>query len=141
MDFRDIDNIPGFYLTAKMNGTLAQSNGNYGHIFTTHTPCDVMWICAKWAGKGSDAGTVTLDVRRVVDGQAVSGGTSLLKTLFNLKATEDTNYEREGVQLKNTQLNPGEGLGLYASGTLTDLANVVVTLYLKQEGFGFGKLR
>jgi hypothetical protein len=78
---------------------------------------------------GSDGGAVTLQLKRLKGTDAPSAGDALLSAGFNCKGTANT------VQVgaltgttANLTLAKGDRLGFDYTGTLTALANVVVTV-------------
>lgn len=82
------------------------------------------------ATAGSDAGAVTLQIERLQGTEAIGSGDNVLTTAFNMKATADT--VQTGV-LTVTTMSQGDRLALNYTGTLTDLANVAVTIKYEDQ--------
>ena len=101
---------------------------------------EVMWVAESHIVAGTNAGAVTMDVVKLTSGQAVASGVSILTAEFDMKSTANTPVQKQGKDLANTrQLKNGERLALDFTGTLTDLAGVQVTLYLKNLARGHYK--
>ena len=129
-----LDAKDGFFITASAFGASDLP------FFIARQPCEVLWVAESHIVAGSDAGAVTLDIVKLTSGQAVASGTSILTTTFDMKSTANTPVQKEGGELANTrQLVNGERLALDFTGTLTDLAGVQVTLYLKNLARGHYK--
>lgn len=88
---------------------------------------------------GTDGGAVTMDVTKASSGTAVSAGTSLLQSEFDLKATAATNVRKTTansglVTAQGTRtLTAGQALGLNFTGTLTSVAGLTVTAVLTMQ--------
>jgi hypothetical protein len=81
---------------------------------------------------GNDVGAVALQVEKLTDGTARGAGIDLLATAFNLKATANTLQTGTLVSANSSlTFNTTDYLALKTSGTLTSLADVVVTIKIK----------
>ena len=130
----------GKYITYSVYGTTAQTATNYGIMFIARHPIEVMRITETHAVAGSDAGAVTLDVKKADSGVAIASGITLLSSTFNLKSTANTPVTKEGVNLSNDRiLIEGDRIGLVVSGTLTALSDVHITIYYKEINTGYIK--
>ncbi|HOR29942.1 MAG TPA: hypothetical protein PLW71_00970 [Candidatus Syntrophosphaera thermopropionivorans] len=128
----------GKYITHSVYGTTAQTATNYGIMFIARHPIEVMRITETHAVAGSDAGAVTLDVKKAGSGVAIASGTTLLSSTFNLKSTANTPVIKEGIDLSNSRvLIEGDRIGLVATGTLTALSDVHITIYYKEINQGY----
>jgi len=128
----------GKYITHSLFGTTAQTATNYGIIFVARHPIEIMRITETHSTAGSDAGTVTLDVKKAGSGVAIASGTTLLTSTFNLKSTANTPVIKEGVNLSaNRVLKEGDRIGLVSSGTLTALTDVQITIYYSETNQGY----
>lgn len=144
MDYQDIDNKFGVCISISVPGTSAATSTNYPFIITARYPMEVTYISEKHETAGSDVGTVTLDIVKVADGSAISTGSSVLLTAFNLKAAANTLIEKSGTALVTTtvrgvgyrQIQQKDSFALKTSGTLTAVAGVHVNLYLMPLGRG-----
>lgn len=133
--YEDISNKIGVVITRDYPSTDAQTATNFGYIFTTPFPCEVLSVIEKH----DIAGTVSpvLDVLKVPNGTTLGSGISILATTFDLTSTADTAVMKQGLTLNtNRSLSPLDSIALKMTGTLTTLEGVVVTLYLKPLGRG-----
>lgn len=82
---------------------------------------------------GTDAGAVTLMVKKVPSGTAKASGTDMLAAGLNLKSTIDTN---QAGALNATAANytgaAGDGIALVSTGTLTAVDGVSVAVEIKR---------
>ena len=137
VDFQNIINKDGYYFTAKVQGTSAATSGNYGIFATVRYPIQILRVVERHEVIGSDAGAVTLDVVIVDNGSAISTGTSILASTFDLKGTANTLQIKEKRTLSSTRLvEPNQSLALETSGTLTAVAGVSVTVYYQPYSRG-----
>jgi hypothetical protein len=137
MKYEEINNKIGVLIFRDFPSTTAQTATNYGYIFTSPFPFEVLSVIEKHDIAGTDGGSVTLDVRKVPNGTTLGSGTSILKSTFNLKSTADTAVIKQGVDLgSNRTFNPKDSISLTTSGTLTSLEGVQVTIYIKPTGRG-----
>lgn len=87
---------------------------------------------------GTDGSAVTGDLVRAASGTALSGGTSVDVTTFNLKSTAATPVSKtvSNGGLKTTQagrtIAKGSRLGWVYTGTLTGLEGVCVTVVMRR---------
>jgi hypothetical protein len=128
----------GKYITHSLFGTTAQTAANYGIIFTARNPIEILRITETHSTAGSDAGAVTLDIKKAGSGVAIASGVTLLTSTFNLKSTANTPVIKEGVNLSaNRVLKEGDRIGLVSSGTLTALTDVQITIYYSEINQGY----
>jgi len=113
-------------------GTLAATSGNYGVFFIAPYKCVFKAATEVHSGLGTDSGAVTLNVEKLTGTAATGGGTSLLATGFNLKATINTVQKGTLKTIANTNFNLaiGDRLGLVLTGTPTSVNHVVVMVTL-----------
>jgi len=104
---------------------------NYDVFFTAYRPYTIAAIVETHRVLGTDAGAVTLNVEKLTSGQALDAGTAICVTAFNLKSTINTPVTKDGVAFSDVLIAPGDRLALKDSGTLTAVAGVSVTIYLK----------
>lgn len=140
MQFQELENKDSFITSITIPGTSATTSGNYGYVLTARLGVEVIGVAEKHETAGSDGGAVTLDVVKVPNGSAISAGTSILASTFNLKSTANTNVYKEGKNLTTTRfgrtLEPNESIGLRTSGTLTAVAGVHVCIYYRPVNQG-----
>lgn len=128
----------GKYITHSIYGATSQTATNYGIMFIARHPIEIIRITETHAVAGSDAGAVTLDVLKAGSGVAIASGTTLLSSTFNLKSTANTPVIKEGMDLSiDRVLIEGDRIGLVATGTLTALSDVHITIYYKEINQGY----
>jgi len=132
--FENILNKDPFPITVRVEG--ATTAGNYGVFFHARMAYEIIYIAESHTVAGSDAGAVTLNIERLSGTEALDSGDEILVTAFDLKGTANTVSEKKGTALQNTKLSPGDRLALKDSGTLTAVAGVCVTLFIKPIGKG-----
>jgi len=137
VEFQDIDNKDGFFITATLNDTAAATAANYGVLFTAlKRKYEVMVVGEIHGTAGTNAGAVTLQLEKLTGTTAKGSGSNILVTAFDLKGTINTLVKKEGVDLTGKTLDVGDRLAWKTSGTLTSVANVHITVYLKPLGRG-----
>jgi hypothetical protein len=134
-------------VNAFVPGTSAATAGNYGVFFTADSPItqidssaagtekvyEVVSVKERHETAGSDAGAVTLMLKKVPSGTAKGFGTDMLSAGINLKATADTIQTGAlSATTANLRLAPGDSLALVTTGTLTALVGVHVQVELKR---------
>ena len=128
----------GKYITHSVYGATAQTATNYGIIFVARHPIEIMRIIETHAVAGSNAGAVTLDVKKAGSGVAIASGISLLGSTFNLKSTANTPTIKEGLNLSSSRLlKENDRIELVVAGTLTALSDVNVIIYYKETNQGY----
>lgn len=131
----DIGNKVGVLVFRDFPSTTAQTSTNYGYIFTSPFPFEILSVIEKH----DVAGTVnpTLDVLKVPNGTTLGSGVSILASTFDLTSTADTSVLKLGLDLNTSRsFNPLDSIALKVSGTLTTLEGVQVTIYIKPNGRG-----
>ena len=136
VDFLSIDNKDGFYVFGSLPGTIAATATNYGVIFIAMRPCEILKVSEAHTNAGSDA-TAALNIERLSGTESLNSGDEVLVADINLNTgAADTVITRSGVALQNTILVAGDRLAIKDIGTLTAVAGVCVTIYLKPLGKG-----
>lgn len=104
-------------------------------IYVANRPVRVKSIWVSIGTIGSDAGAVTLDVKKAGSGTAISGGTSVLSATANLKSSALVNTPTAlGLAAAATlALAAGDALGIDFTGTLTAVTDVLVTVELEAD--------
>lgn len=105
-------------------------------IFVATGDFEVVGVSEVHDVAGTDAGAVTLDVKKCASGTAVAGGTSVLASTFSLKSTVDVPVNKTigngGIAASPTRIvRSGESLALDIAGVTTAVAGVAVTVWLK----------
>ncbi len=132
------------FVTSHVFGTAAGTSSNYGHFFTNTfnvggggitniqtNGLQVISISEVHGQAGTDAGDVTVSLKLLDPGDAsISGGVTIVT--FSLKTTAN-NLSLATIQLGKTPATifPGQRLALQTSGTLTAVADVLVTVLLQ----------
>lgn len=115
--------VPGGVAAGDFDGRLFQADRAY----------EVVAVREQHQTAGSDAGAVTVMVKKAPSGTAKASGTDILAAGINLKATADTIQSPAlHATATNYQLAAGDSLGLVTTGTLTAVDGVSVTVYLKK---------
>lgn len=128
-EYQDLNNKDGFYIVISLPGTLSATTGNYNHFFIARHPLEIMWVSYVHSAVAT-VGTPTLNVQRLTSGVAAGSGDNILVIGFDTTAPANVPQTKQGKDLtKNTILIEGDRLALVPTGTLTNLSNVVVTVY------------
>lgn len=141
-EFKDIKNKDPFTAYAIVQDTSAATTANYGVFFTAMFPCEFLAAAEAHKTAGTDGSAVTLNIEKLTTGQALGAGVNLLSTAFNLKSTANTPQFAPSSSnlLTSTVLDrvlaKGDRLALRPSGTLTTVAHVSVTAFIKPTSKG-----
>lgn len=115
-------NVPGGAVAADYDGVPFIADKKY----------EVVVVKERHGAVGTDAGAVTLMVKKVPSGTAKAAGTDVLAAGINLKAAANTAQDGTlHATLANKQLAAGDGLGLEPTGVLTAVDAVGVTVWIK----------
>ena len=122
-----------FTVTAVLAGDAPATATNYGKFFTAPFKCKVVKVQCVW-GVASTSGTI--NVERLQGTEALDAGDALLTDNTNAgfltSATADTvTTGTLTTTTANLELSVGNRLALKDAGTLTSMADVVVTVTLK----------
>ena len=119
-------------------GASAQTAANFTTpFFIANRTYQVVQVIERHETAGTDAGSVTLMLKKVASGTAPSSGTDVLSAGISLKATANTNqtitstsstYIKRG---SSSILTSGNALSLVTTGTLTALVGVTVHVLLR----------
>lgn len=135
IDYSEITNKDGFYITINLAGVLSQTSGYYGVFFTAYKACEVSAVVETHSVAGSS--TPTLQIEKLGSGVALGSGDTILASSFSLNSTANTPIMKRGYDLTNKRgLEYMDRLALKVSGTLTALEGVSVTIYLKPRKKG-----
>ena len=140
-EVKNIQNKDPFCVSETIQDTAAATAANYGVFFTASFPCEVMAIAESHKTAGTNAGAVTVNVEKLTSGQALDAGITLLATAFDLKGTINVPVFAPSstyafVISTARQLDRGHRLALKDAGTLTAVAHVNVSVFLKPLGKG-----
>lgn len=119
--------------SVRLKDTDAATAANYGMFFVADRTYEVVAITEVHGTAGSDASAVTLQIQRLQGTEAIGSGDDLLSSAFDLKGTADTvQFGTLTADKSVLVLERGDRLSLEDSGTLTAVANLQVTVLLKQ---------
>lgn len=122
-----------FIVSHTLYGTSAATAGNYSTFLNVPYPFEVLGIQESHSVAGTNAGDVTLQVEKLTGTTAPGSGLNLLATPFNLKATANTVYQGSLTTTRSTRnFVAGDRMAIELTGTPTDVANLVVTLWLRR---------
>ncbi len=141
IQFDEIQNKDSYVQCITIPGTSATTSTNYGYILTAREiALEIIGVSEKHETAGSDGGSVTLDIIKVLDGSAISTGTTILVAPFNLKSTANTNVLKRGRDLSTASqiryLQIGESVALKTTGILTAVAGVHICVYYRPVNNG-----
>ena len=131
--FENIENKDMQNVTVRLKGSDAATAGNYGAFFIATRPYEVMEVHAVWSTASTSG---TLMVERLQGTTAEGSGDDVLTSTIDMSGTANTVVSRKTTDLQNRQLATGDRLALEDGGTLTNQANLVVTVLLKPAGKG-----
>lgn len=117
----------------RLEGTSAATALNYSApFFIAQRDYYLISVTERHEVAGSDAGAVTMMLKKVPSGTAPGSGTDMLSAGFNLKATADTNQEGTLVTTAGGLTIPrGYSLSFLLTGTPTAVQGVTASVILK----------
>jgi len=128
IDFVDLKNR-SMVLSYTLFGATPQTAGNYSSFFIAPYAMTVTQI--QEVHTVTNGGALTLYVEKLTGTTAPASGINLMANTFNLNATANINQTAKlSPTVTVIQLNAGDRLGLVKTGTLTNIANLTVTLIL-----------
>ena len=104
-------------------------------LFVADCDCEIVSATEVHEVLGTDGGAVSADIVKASDGTALSGGTSLLASTFNLKGTINTVQSRKvapGTLATDRTIRAGQRVGINFVGTMTAVAGVNITVILRR---------
>lgn len=137
--WEDVQRKDLMVLQANLPGTMPATAGNYSVFFNAYKPIIVTAVMESHQTLGTDAGAVTLNIEKLLSGQAPGAGVDLLVTGFSLKSTINTSVLKRGTDFQRTTkssdgvfattLSPMDRLALHLTGTPTAVASLSVTIF------------
>jgi hypothetical protein len=119
-----------FFKTYVLAGVLPATGTNYGAFFTAPYGVTVVSIRER---HGTATTSGTLDIKKAPSGTSLAGGTSVLSGTISTAGAADTNVSGSlSATAANRALAAGDSLGAVAGGTLTNGANMVITVELRR---------
>lgn len=106
-------------------------------LFTADADCEIVYAAERHETLGTDAGSVSLAIKKASSGTSISGGTNLLAASqeFNLKAAINTTQVRSksaGNLAADRVILAGQCVGLDFVGVMTAVTGVSVTVVLRR---------
>lgn len=124
----------GFEIHFFLPGTAAATAANYSTFYTVDRNCVLGRVRVSFAAASTSG---TLQIERLSGTEAPGSGDNILRSTFDLSATANTVYTKKfATELTNNTLLPGDRLAFVDGGTLTNLTNLAVTLYLYPKNKG-----
>lgn len=118
-----------------INFAIPENAGAVDSVLIAAADCQLELVFASESHitAGTNGGAVTLDVKKASSGTAVTSGTSLLASTFDLKSTANTPVVKKvangGLAARPTRyVSPGQQVGIDFTGTLTSYVGGAVTL-------------
>ena len=135
IDVSNIGNKYGDVIHFGLMGTDAATTGNYGVIpFIAPYAIEVIQVAVAYSTASTSG---TLQIEMLEDGVAAGSGDSLLESTISLSSTANTAIVRKGRELTSTRTLEAKGrIGLVDGGTLTNLDNLIVSIYYKPRNRG-----
>lgn len=120
-----------FPVVKQLQGTVPASAANYGIVFISDRDhYEVVSVSIVFTTAGSSDGT--LQIERLQGTETISNGDDLLSSTLDLTATANTVQHGTLIADKNTlTLSKGDRLALQDAGTLTSIAGLQVTIFLR----------
>lgn len=131
--FEQIENKDMQSETVRLKGSDAATAGNYGAFFVASRPYEIMEVRAVWSTASTSG---TLMVERLQGTTAEGSGDDILASTIDMSGTANTVVTRKTTDLQNRLLDAGDRLALEDGGTLTNQANLVVTILYKPRSKG-----
>lgn len=131
--YEQIENKDMQSVTVHLKNTEPATAANYGAFFIASRPYEVMEIRAVWSTASTSG---TLMVERLQGTTAEGSGDDVLASTIDMSGTAATVVARKTTDLQNRKLSVGDRLALEDGGTLTNQANLIVTVLLKPLGKG-----
>lgn len=124
-------------VTMVVPGAAAQEADNYSVcFFTADRSYEVILVTERHETAGSDGGTVTVTLEKLPSGTASTSGVDIITSGIDLKATANTNQtgiisQARTNSVYDRRLAKGDSLSIYATGTLTAVVGVSMSVLLR----------
>lgn len=123
---RQIKDFTTFEVSAVVPSTDATNSALYPVFYVATVPCFLLEAKLRHDVNGTSP---IIDVERLINGVAKGSGKSMLKTKFDASTGARTTISTgASIASAGYQLDPGDAVALRATGTLTALDGVAVTL-------------
>jgi len=135
IDINLVERKYGDVIHYQLLGADSATAANYTTIpFITQTAIEIISISASWTTASTSG---TLQVERLQGTEAPGAGDDIMATTISTAGTANTVVTRQGNNLTAfRQLEQGDRLAIEDAGTLTNLANLQITIYYKPRGRG-----
>ena len=120
-----------FPVSVQLKNAEPATAANYAPFFISDRSMIVVAVSEVHGTAGTDAGAVTLQIERLQGTEAPDAGDTLLASALSLKTTANTVQYATLVGTDVIRLGRGDRLCLKDAGTLTSVANLIVTVYLR----------
>lgn len=118
----------------QLTGTTAATAGNYSVFFNVLNPIELVLIEVSFT-TASTSGTLQLE--KLTGTQAPAGGTTILDSTISLSGTANSIITRDQTQMTSSRtFVRGDRIAFIDAGTLTNLTDLVVSIYYKPRGRG-----
>jgi hypothetical protein len=136
-----VASLAGLYVTVWLRPRQAVSLAAYhrhangdiatGVMFLNILPGTVVrGVAMRWGTAATNAGAVTMDITKDSPGTAPGAGTSILAAAQSVKGTANTTvYPALSATAANLSMAVGDMLSVKTAGTLTALADLVITVF------------
>lgn len=132
--FEDIANKYGGDRTEVFRGTAPATAANYSTFWNIINGIEVTKVAVSFTTASTSG---TLQIERLEGTEAPSAGDSLFTTAFSLSGTANTVTTKTTRDMTSARVfYPGDRMAFVDGGTLTNLTDLVVTIYYKPLGRG-----
>jgi len=135
IDINLVERKYGDVIHYQLLGTASATAANYTTIpFIAPTAIEIVSISASWTTASTSG---TLQVERLQGTEAPGAGDDIMAATINMAGTANTVVTRRENDLTAfRRLEQGDRLAIEDAGTLTNLANLQITIYYKPRGRG-----
>lgn len=134
MDAQDIIGKYGNVLNFVLVDADAAVAANYATILNLTHPMELVMASISFTNASTSG---TLQIEKLTGTQAPGSGTALMTAVFSLSATANTVQTKTGREMNDGRVfKQGDRLALIDGGTLTNLKNLVLTMYFRPLGLG-----
>lgn len=132
--FEDILNKYGGDHTEVFRGTLPATAANYSTFWNIINGIEVTKVSVSFTTASTSG---TLQIEKLEGTTAPGSGTNILTSAFSLSGTANTVMTKTTRDMNSSRVfYPGDRMAFVDGGTLTNLTDLVVTIYYKPLGRG-----
>lgn len=130
----NIENQYGLEHHEVFRSTAAATSGNYGVFFNVLNPIELVIVAVSFESASSSG---ALQIEKLTSGQAPGAGETILLSAFGLAGTANVvTYKNQRDMTRARTFVRGDRIAFLASGTLTGLTDLTVSIYYKPLGRG-----